>query len=76
MISIIFFNEFVTRCPVDGNKLMDALAEAGILGGLPIADGSILWCATEKNTKEDMDKLIAIAGELAGKGGLSYESDI
>jgi glycine dehydrogenase subunit 1 len=55
---------------------MDALAEAGILGGLPIADGSILWCVTEKNTKEDMDKLISIAEEVLGKGGLSYESNI
>ena len=71
-----FFNEFVTKCPVDGEKLMDALADAGILGGLPIADGSILWCVTEKNTKEDMDKLISIAKEVLGKGGLSYESNI
>lgn len=71
-----FFNEFVTKCPVDDEKLMDALANAGILGGLPIADGSILWCATEKNTKEDMDKLISIAKEVLGKGGLSYESNI
>ena len=71
-----FFNEFVTKCPVDDEKLMDALANAGILGGLPIADGSILWCVTEKNTKEDMDKLISIAKAVLGKGGLSYESNI
>ena len=30
---------------------------AGILGGLPVA-GGILWCATERNTKAQMDKLI------------------
>jgi glycine dehydrogenase subunit 1 len=66
----------VTKCPVDDEKLMDALANAGILGGLPIADGSILWCVTEKNTKEDMDKLISIAKAVLGKGGLSYESNI
>ena len=71
-----FFNEFVTDCPVDEKKLMDALKDKGILGGLPIANGCILWCTTEKNTKSDMDKLIAIAAELAGKGGLSYESNI
>ena len=70
-----FFNEFVTSCPVDDGKLLDALADAGILGGLPIADGSILWCTTEKNTKEDMDKVIAVCKELSGKGGLSYESN-
>ena len=71
-----FFNEFVTKCPVDDKELLDALEAEGILGGLPIADGSILWCTTEKNTKEDMDKLIEIASTLAGKGGLSYESNI
>ena len=70
-----FFNEFVTKCPVDDDELLDALAAEGLLGGVPIADGSILWCATEKNTKEDMDKLISIAGSLVGKGGLSYESN-
>ena len=61
---------------MDEKKLMDALKDKGILGGLPIANGCILWCTTEKNTKSDMDKLIAIAAELAGKGGLSYESNI
>ena len=70
-----FFNEFVTNCPVDDGKLLDALAEEGILGGLPIADGSILWCVTEKNTKADIDKLVAIVKEITGKGGLSYESN-
>ena len=71
-----FFNEFVTKCPVDDQELLDALEAEGILGGLPIADGSLLWCVTEKNTKEDMDKVIAICAELAGKGGLSYEANI
>ena len=33
------------------------LEDAGILGGLPV-DGGILWCATERNTKAQMDKLI------------------
>ena len=71
-----FFNEFVTKCPVDDQELLDALEAEGILGGLPIADGSLLWCVTEKNTKEDMDKVIAICAELAEKGGLSYEANI
>ncbi len=61
-----FFNEFVTDCPVDYDKLENALEANGILGGLKIEDG-ILWCATEKNTKEDIDLLLKIAGEVCGK---------
>jgi len=30
---------------------------------------------TEKNTKADIDKLVAIVKEITGKGGLSYESN-
>jgi len=40
---------------------MDALAREGILGGLPIGDG-ILWCCTELNTKEEIDRLAGLCG--------------
>ncbi len=56
-----FFNEFITECPAGSAKLMEALENHGILGGLPITDNAILWCATEKNTREDMDNVAAIA---------------
>lgn len=62
-----FFNEFVTECPCGATALMDALAEEGILGGLPLTENVVLWCATELNTKEDMDKLVAIAAKCMGK---------
>ncbi len=52
-----FFHEFLTACPVDRERLLDALSEKGILGGLPV-DGGILWCATEMNAKEDIDELV------------------
>ena len=56
-----FFNEFVTECAFDPEKLIDHLTdEDGILGGLPLNDHQILWCCTEKNTKEDMDKLVSL----------------
>ena len=59
-----FFNEFVTNCPVESQKLLDKLEENGILGGLPV-DGGILWCVTEMNTKEDIDRLCALLREVA-----------
>ena len=58
-----FWNDFVTTCP-DPEKLHKALEEKGILGGLPICDGNILWCCTELNSKEDIDEVIAIAKEV------------
>ena len=58
-----FWNEFVTTCP-DIEKLNKALEEKGILGGLPICDGNVLWCCTELNSKEDIDEVIAIAKEV------------
>ena len=54
-----FFHEFVTLCPVDKNKIMSELENNGILGGLPIDEG-ILWCVTEMNSKEEIDKLVAM----------------
>ena len=54
-----FFHEFVTD-QKDSDKLLSALEQQGILGGYPLADGGILWCATEKNTKEEMDRMVEI----------------
>ncbi len=52
-----FFHEFLTTCPVDAEKLLKHLSDNDILGGLNI-NGDILWCATEQNSKEDIDNLI------------------
>ena len=54
-----FFHEFVTDQKYS-DKLLSALEQQGILGGYPLADGGILWCATEKNTKEEMDRVVEI----------------
>lgn len=61
-----FFHEFVTDCPADPEKLMDHLAEKGYLGGLVLPDGKILWCATEMNTKEEIDGLVCLVKEVCG----------
>ena len=57
-----FFHEFLTECPVYAEKLLQKLAGCGILGGLPV-DGGILWCATEMNTKEEIDRLAGLVKE-------------
>lgn len=61
-----FFHEFLTDCPVEPETLCAALEAQGILGGLPV-EGGLLWCCTELNTKAEIDKLIAVIGEVLGR---------
>ena len=57
-----YFHEFVTEMP-KADEVLKALENADILGGLKIEEG-VLWCATEKVTKADMDKAVAIVKEV------------
>lgn len=54
-----FFHEFVTD-QADAKRILLRLEQEGILGGLPLSDGGILWCTTEKNSKEDIDRMVGI----------------
>ena len=58
-----YFHEFVTTCPVKPERLLEGLALRGILGGLPVESG-ILWCATEMNTRQEIDALEAAIREV------------
>jgi glycine cleavage system P protein (glycine dehydrogenase) subunit 1 len=58
------FNEFVLECPRPAEEIRDALLqEANILAGVPLGThypelaNSLLLCATELNTQEEMDRL-------------------
>lgn len=62
-----FFHEFVTKSLINEEVFLEELAKAGILGGLP-TDKGILWCATEMNTKEEIDKVVEIAGRMVKAG--------
>ncbi|MCL2812741.1 MAG: aminomethyl-transferring glycine dehydrogenase subunit GcvPA [Clostridia bacterium] len=57
-----YFHEFVTTCP-DAHKALAALEQNGILGGLPIDEG-ILWCATELNTQQEIDRVVGVLQEV------------
>jgi glycine dehydrogenase subunit 1 len=57
-----FFNEFLTESPADPELIMEILEDRGILGGLPIGN-RILWCATEMNRREELDRVIGILSE-------------
>ena len=65
-----FFNEFAVRCPIDAAEVNRQLADLGIIGGLPItlspdvggntgeAPNGMLFCVTEMNRREDIDRLV------------------
>ena len=60
-----FFNEFVVRAPGDANSLLKKLAnEKGIDGGIALSrydanrPNEFLVCATETNTREQIDALV------------------
>ena len=57
-----YFHEFVTLLP-RAEEVLKALEDAGILGGLPV-EGGVLWCATEKVTRADLDRAVAIVKEV------------
>ena len=60
-----YFHEFVVEMP-RADEALQALEDAGILGGLPV-DGGVLWCATEKASRADLDRAIAIVREVCTK---------
>lgn len=57
-----YFHEFVTVLP-RADAVLEALEKADILGGLPI-EGGVLWCATEKVSKAELDRAVAIVKEV------------
>ncbi len=68
-----FFNEFTLKLPVPAAGVVDALAERGVLAGVP---GSRLWperpdladllivAATETNTEAEMDRFATLLEEV------------
>ncbi len=61
-----YFHEFLTRLPCR-DAVLQALADADILGGLPIGDNGVLWCATEKVSREQLDRAVSVVKEVLGK---------
>lgn len=58
-----FFHEFLTESPIPTNIVSEQLEKHSILGGLPLGD-KILWCATEVNSKQEIDKTVALLDEV------------
>jgi glycine dehydrogenase subunit 1 len=66
-----FFNEFAVRLPRPAAEVVDALAERGILGGVPysrlepgVMDDVLLVAATETTTDQDIEALASGLAEV------------
>jgi glycine dehydrogenase subunit 1 len=68
LVNESFFNEFTLRLPCEAGPIVDALAERGVLAGIPVSRlhpgrpelaALLLVAATEMVTPEDIDRLDA-----------------
>lgn len=60
-----FFHEFVTELPCPAREIEGALADEGILSGLPLSDREMLWCVTEKAGAGQLDHTAEITRKAA-----------
>jgi len=66
-----FFHEFILKCPYPVETINAHLLEHEILGGYdlgkdcPALANHMLVCVTEMNTKEDIDYLASVLGEVS-----------
>ena len=65
-----FFHEFVVDLPRNSEDVLDALLDQGIVGGVALQryqadlDKSLLVCATEKHSTEDIDRFAGALREV------------
>ncbi|MEN8209118.1 MAG: aminomethyl-transferring glycine dehydrogenase subunit GcvPA [Candidatus Fermentibacteria bacterium] len=66
-----FFREFIISFPISSIELRDLMIERGFLAGLPIAplgEGAMLVTATEKRTRDEIDRYVIAAAEICSGG--------
>ena len=63
----VFFQEFAVRCPLPPSTLNKRLLDYKIIGGFDISEqlpNGMLVCATEVNTREEIDAFAAALAEI------------
>jgi glycine dehydrogenase subunit 1 len=75
LVTPAFFNEFTLRLPKTAETIVDALADRGVIGGVPASrlyphtpdvDDLLIIAATEMNTDEDVGLYRAVLKEVLG----------
>ena len=70
MLNEAFFNEIAVRLPQPAVPIVEALAEKGVLAGVPVsrltqgADDVVLMAATETTTEDDIAQLQSALKEV------------
>lgn len=59
-----FLKEFALKTKFDINYLQKALQKEGFFGALRTEEGYVTFCATEKRTREEIDKMVNIISRL------------
>lgn len=59
-----FMNEFAVKTTVPAQEIQAALLEKGILGGVRIADDTLLFCVTEQRTKAEIESVVEVIKNL------------
>jgi glycine dehydrogenase subunit 1 len=79
-----FFKEFAVEAEADAEEVMEALLESNILGALPLQphypemENCLLFAATERRTKADLDLLhhaLELLGDADIGGDFALDSD-
>jgi len=69
-----FFHEFVVRCPVEATRIIDEASEYGLMLGPAMSApqaaaigeaNELLFCVTEKRTREEIDALVSFLSDFA-----------
>ena len=60
-----FLKEFALKPLCNVEKLQQSLLDAGFLGALSTPEGYVTFCATERRTKEEIDRLVNAVKEAA-----------
>jgi glycine dehydrogenase subunit 1 len=64
-----FFREFVVRCPLPPAQINERLLDYRIIGGLDVSSSipnGMLVCATEMNSREEIEALARALAEIGG----------
>lgn len=59
-----FLKEFTLRSRIPAAQVQQKLLENGIFGGIEVEKDCLSFCVTEKRTKEEIEKLIAVIKEI------------
>ncbi len=63
-----FFHEFAVKLARPVTTVLQRLLEQGIVGGLPLADNSLLVCATETKSQGDIESYAKAMAAIMEEG--------